>query len=303
MTGTAELAELYSAMEKTAGLLGIPCARDTVWPIMTAYGDSLAQAVVAFRVATGRDAGDLDCRFTMLPKEVDPYALALSRGLAARTDHPVGTLLTDIEKHCPVECYGIDFGLVGGFKKTWSFLPPDDLQKLSTLAEVPSMPGSLGENLGFFGRYGLDDKASLIGIDYPNRTVNLYLGEAPAECFRPETMRSMLHDLGLPAPSERLLRLGQVAFGIYTTLTWDTAQIKRITFAAMTQDLTTLPIPVEPKIDEFVRNAPYGSAERRFVYAVTATPAGEYDKLQSYYQWRPRMGNLMLLADSAAEAG
>lgn len=303
MTETAELAELYSAMDTTARLLDIPCSRETVWPIMTAYGDTLAQAVIAFRVATGRDAGDLDCRFTMLPKEVDPYARALAEGLIAPTDHPVGTLLADIEKHCPVECYGIDFGLVGGFKKTWSFLPPNDLQKLSILADVASMPGSLGENLAFFSRYGLDDKASLIGIDYPNRTVNLYLGEAPRECFQPETMRAMLHELGLPAPSERLRRLGQVAFGVYTTLTWDSAKIKRITFAAMTQDLATLPVPVEPKIDEFVRNAPYGSAERRFVYAITATPAGEYDKLQSYYQWRPRMGNLMLLSDSTGSAG
>ena len=52
--------------------MDIPCSRETVWPILTAYGDTLAQAVVAFRVATGeRNAGDFDCRFTMLPKGLD----------------------------------------------------------------------------------------------------------------------------------------------------------------------------------------------------------------------------------------
>ncbi|HET8662646.1 MAG TPA: aromatic prenyltransferase [Micromonosporaceae bacterium] len=304
MSGTAELARLYSAIEESAQLVDAACSRDKVWPILTTYGDALAQAVIAFRVATGaRRAGELDCRFTMLPKEVDPYALALANGLTTETGHPVDALLADISERFPIDCYGIDFGVVEGFKKTWSFFPPDDLQELSRLAGIPSMPRSLAANLDFFSRHGLAHNASLIGIDYQHRTANLYFGEIPAECFEPKTILSILREIGLPDPSEQMLRLGEIAFGIYTTLGWESSKIERITFAVMTQDPTALPIRLEPKIEQFVRSAPYAydAADRRFVYAVTSSNDGEYYKLQSYYQWRPQMLDLMLLSDSAED--
>lgn len=302
MSGTAGLADIYSVIEESARLLDVTCSHDRVWPIMTAYGDSLPQAVIAFRVATGaRNAGDLDCRFTMLPREVDPYALALSEGLIEKTDHPVGSLLADIHSGFPIDCSGIDFGVVGGFKKTWSFFPPDDLQKLSELAAIPSMPRSLAANVEFFERHGLADKASLIGIDYRHRTVNVYFGEPPAACFETQTIRSMLSEIGLPAPSERLLKLGEAAFGIYVTLNWDSPEIERICFAVMTPDPLGLPVPIEPKIEQFVKNVPHTAEDRRFVYAVTSAASGEYYKLQSYYQWRPQMLDLMLLSDQADE--
>lgn len=302
MSGTAELEGLYSAIEEAAGLLDVACSRETVWPILTAYGDTLPQAVIAFRVATGaRNAGDVDCRFTMLPNRIDPFALAVSSGLTPATDHPVGALLADIDARFPVDCGGIDFGVVGGFKKTWSFFPPDDLQKLSELAEVPSMPPALAENLGFFARWGLDDKASLIGIDYRHRTVNIYFGEPPADCFVRENIRSILREIGMPEPSEQMLKLGEQAFGIYVTLSWDSARVERICFAVMTPDPTRLSVRLEPEIERFVKSAPTTAEDRRFVYAVTVSPHGEYNKLQSYYQWRPQMLNLMLLDGDAEE--
>jgi hypothetical protein len=302
MSGTAGLADLYSTIEEAAQLLDVTCSRDKVWPILTAYGDMLPQSVIAFRVATGeRSSGELDCRFTMFPKDVDPYALALSCGLATKTEHPVGSLLADIHGQFPIDCSGIDFGVVGGFKKTWSFFPPDNLQELSKLAELPSMPPSLAENVGFFARHGLADKASLIGIDYQHRTMNVYFGEPPAELFVRENITSMLHEIGMPEPSEQMLRLGEVSFGIYVTLSWDSPKIERICFAVMTTDLPALPVEIDEKIADFSRNVPCAADERRFVYAVTVGPGGEYNKLQSYYQWRPQMLNLMLLDDDAVE--
>lgn len=303
MSGTAELSGLYSAIEESARLLDVTCSRDTVWPILTAYGNTLPQAVIAFRVATGaRNAGDLDCRFTMLPKDLDPYALALSKGLVTGTDHPVGSLLADIHAQFPIDCSGIDFGVVGGFKKTWSFFPPDDLQDLAKLAEIPSMPRSLAANLDFFARYGLDDKASLIGIDYRHRTVNVYFGEPPAEIFERKNILAILSEMGMASPSEQLLKLGEEAFGIYVTLSWDSLRIERVCFAVMTPDPLALPVPIDAQIEQFVKSAPSKAEaeDRRFVYAVTSSPDGEYYKLQSYYQWRPQMLNLMLL-DSAEE--
>src|SRR5215468_8574359 len=97
MPETVKAADLYSAIEESAQLLEVACSRDKVWPVLTAYKDVLAQAVIAFRVSTGaRHVGELDWRFTV-PKGVDPYAIALSNGLTTETDHPVGALLSDIQ--------------------------------------------------------------------------------------------------------------------------------------------------------------------------------------------------------------
>jgi hypothetical protein len=304
MSGSAELAALYSAIEESARLLDVPCSHDKVWTVLNAYGDALTKdAVIAFRVATGaRHIGELDCRM-LLPKEADPYALAVAKGLTEQTDHPVGALLSDITRACPVDCYGVDFGVVAGFTKTWSFFPGDDLQRLSHLADIASMPRSVAEHVDFFTRHGLDDTVSLIGIDYRHRTVNLYFGTPPAECFRPATIQSMFHDLRLPEPSEQLLALGQQAFGIYATLGWDSLNVERMCYSIMTADPTTLPVELDPVIERFIKGGPHDATDRRFVYAVASSAAGEYHKLQSYYQWRPHMLDVMLLSDSVEYRG
>lgn len=278
---------LYSAIEETAALLDITVARDKVWPILNEY--DLDEVVVAFR-ATTRETKDLDARFTALPGDVNPYYYAVSKGLAEATDHPVGTLLAEVMRTFPTISHGIDFGVVGGFKKTWTFIPLTDLQKLSDLAAMPSMAPSLAENLDFYSRYGLDDKLSMIGIDYPSRTVNIYFVHAPAECREPDTVRSMLRDLGLPEPSEQMLDLAARAVGIYTTLSWDSPKIKRITFATMVPDLRDFSTrdEVDDRIRNFAKNVSYTyDATGKGLYNVASHPGGEYFKLQTYYQLSP----------------
>jgi hypothetical protein len=283
MTGTGESEVLYSDIEEAAGLLGVTCSRDKVWPILTAYGP---QTHVAFRVAT--NGGGLDCRFASLSKDVNPYEVALSNGLASETDHPVGTLLSDIEERLAIDQHGIDFSVVEGFKKTWTFFSLSNLEKVSRLVDLPSMPPSLAENIDFYSRYGLADKVSLIGIDYPSRTVNVYFLGIPAESREPEAVRSMLREFGLSEPSEQMLKLAQQATGFYTTLSWDSSKIKRITFAVIITDLATLSDrgEVDPKVEKFAKNAPYAYAPsaRKGILGVTASTRGEYYKLQAWYQ-------------------
>src|SRR5580698_3598695 len=193
---------LYSVIEESARLLEVACSPEKVLPILSVYGDGRAPAIVAFRVATGtRHAKELDCRFSV-PADVDPYALAVTHGFTGWTDHPVSALLSDFRERYPIDSYGIDFGVVGGFKKIWLVWPRTDLQEVSKLAGIPSMPRALGENIGFFARHGLGDTAGLLGIDYRSRTLNVYFGEQPAECFEPETIRSMLREAEQGVPSE-----------------------------------------------------------------------------------------------------
>jgi hypothetical protein len=292
---------LYSVIEESARLLEVPCTRDKVLPILNVYGDGLAQAVIAFRMGTGaRHAGDFDCRFTVAPG-ADPYELAVRNGLTARTDHPVGTLLADIRDHCPVDSYGIDFGVAGGFKKIWLVLPREDLQGIPKLAGIPSMPRGLGESLDFFARHGLGDTAGLLGIDYRNRTVNVYFGEQPPECFAPDAIRAMLREVEQAEPSEQMLTLGQRAFGIYVTLSWDSPKLERICFAVATANPTELPVRLDAKVERFVRHVLHSQDDPRFVYAVASQPDGEYYKLQSYYRWRPEVMDIMQLSDGAVK--
>lgn len=83
MFGTTEPAGLYSVTEESARLLDVACSRDKVWPVLTAYEDVIPQSAIAFRAeASTRRAGDFSCRFTMIPQDVDPYALALANGFA-----------------------------------------------------------------------------------------------------------------------------------------------------------------------------------------------------------------------------
>ncbi|MGW0771492.1 aromatic prenyltransferase [Streptomyces sp. NPDC002676] len=275
---------LYSAIEEAAGLLEISPAPDKVRPILSAY--DLDKVVVAFRVTT-RGHQDLDCRFTALPADVNPYLYAVSRGIAEGTDHPVGRLLEEVQENIPVTAHGVDFGVVGGFKKTWTFLPVTDLQKLQKVAALPSMPRSLAENLDFYARYGLDDKNSMIGIDYPSRTVNVYFLQFPDACREPGTVRAMLRDLGLPEPSERQLELARQAVGIYTTLNWESSEIQRITFATMVPDVRALPdrITVDAQVEKFAKNVSHTyPGPLQGLYNVASYSGGEYFKLQTYHQ-------------------
>ncbi|MEU7646373.1 aromatic prenyltransferase [Streptomyces huasconensis] len=284
------MAELYATIEESARLLGVTCSRETVAPILSTYGDAFEHdaTVVAFRVATAkRHIGELDCRFTTHPTHRDPYAFALSNGLTPKTGHPVGSLLFDLQGGLPIDSYGIDFGVVGGFKKVYSFFTPDDLQKLSSLVDIPSMPRALAANADFFARYGLDDRVGVIGIDYPHHTVNVYFNDVPAECFETSAIRAMLAESGFTKPSEQMLKLGQAAFGLYVTLSWDSPRIERICYAVTTTDLQTLPVRIDPEIEKFVTGVPHSGADRKFVYGVALAPEGEYYKLETHYKWTP----------------
>lgn len=290
MSGTSEVAELYATIEESARLLNVACSRDKAWPILSAYGDAFVHpgSVVAFRVATAlRYLGELDCRFRTHPDNRDPYATALSNDLIAETDHPIGSLLSDVHERFFVESHGIDFGVVGGFKKIYAAFNPVELQELSKLANISSMPRSLAENVEFFTRHGLNDRVAGIAIDYPSRTVNVYFNDLPAESYEPKTILDTVRELGMAEPSEQMLKLGEKSFGLYVTLGWDSTKIERICYAATTTDLTTLPVPVEPEIEKFVKNVPYGGDERKFVYGVALLPQGEYYKLESHYKWTP----------------
>jgi hypothetical protein len=303
MSGAAGVENVFSAMEETSRLLSVPCSRDKVVPILTAFEGALAEAVLVFSMATSeRHAGELDYTVTVPTAHGDPYALALSNGFTEKTDHPVGRLLSDIQERCAIGGYAIDCGVVGGFKKTYAFFPVDDLQGLATLGAIPSMPPAVAENAEFLARYGLNDNVTMLSIDYQKKTVNLYFGKLPAGCHEQKTLVSILSEIGLPEPSAQTMEFLQNSFAIYVTLNWESSKIERICFAVITQDTTALPARIEPEIAKFAKNAKHSyEGARTLVYGVTLQPGGEYYKLGSYYQINAQTSKLLVAFDAFKE--
>ncbi|MGW4719529.1 aromatic prenyltransferase [Nocardia sp. NPDC004260] len=298
-TTESELEDLYAAIEESARLWNVPCTREAVRPTLTAYGTMLTRSVISLRVVTdARRSGDLDYRFLTLPSDIDPYDIALSNELVSETDHPVGALLDQVRERCPIHSYGIDVGVVGGFKKIWPFFPADGMQKVSELAELPSMPPGLADHVGMFARHGLEDKVGLLGIDYHDKTMNVYFPGLPAECFEPRAIVSLHRDAGLPDPSDDFLSLTEKAFDIYATFSWESCRIERLCFPVITPDPTTLPVRIEPRFEQLVDKVPVRTTDRRFTYAATSSPDGESYKFSWFYQWQPRILDRMKTSDS-----
>ncbi|NKY30298.1 prenyltransferase [Nocardia gamkensis] len=291
--------DLYAAIEESARLWNVPCTREAVRPTLTAYGAMLTRSVISLRVVTdARRSGDLDYRFLTLPSDIDPYDIALSNKLIPETDHPVGALLDQVRERCPIHSYGIDIGVVGGFKKIWPFFPADGMQKVSELAELPSMPPSLADHARMFARHGLADKVGLLGIDYHDKTMNVYFPGLSADYFEPRAIVSLHRDAGLPDPSDDFLSLAGKAFDIYATISWESPRIERLCFPVITPDPTTLPVRVEPRFEQLVDKVPVRTTDRRFTYAATASPDGESYKFSWFYQWQPRILDRMKTSDS-----
>ncbi|MFF7451840.1 MULTISPECIES: aromatic prenyltransferase [unclassified Streptomyces] len=301
MSGSTQLADLLAGVEESAGLIDVACAREKVLPILEAYEDALPHAVIAFRVATNaRHEGEFDCRFTM-PRTIDPYLRARDHGLITETGRPAESLLADIQRHCPIDSYGIDFGIVGGFRKIWVYFPGGEGQSLATLRDLPSMPPSLAENFAFFADRGLSEKVDVVAIDYRSNTVNLYFTGFPDALHHPSEVLGMHRALGMPDPSEQMQAFCGKAFGLYATLSWDSPRIERLAFGVKTQDPLSLPARLGPKIEHFLAHMPYGREDPKMVYAAMTASGEEYYKLQPYYrfQTRSRLDQMPSVEDAA----
>ena len=287
MSGSATVAQVYSAIEEASGLLDVPCDRERVWPILSAYEEAIPNAVIVCSMATGESGdGELDYTVTVPAGEGDdPYAVALAEGFADATDHPVGVLLQQAKEHSAIAGYAIDCGVVGGFKKTYAFFPLTDLAQVAKLTQLPAMPPALAANAERLAAHGLADNVTMLGVDYKHHTVNVYFGRLPDGALTPEWILDLLRSLGLPDPTGQMVEFAANAFAVYITMNWDALEIERICFAVITPDQNALPSRIDPEIAHFARNAPHSNdGDRILVYGITVAPGGEYCKLGAYWQ-------------------
>lgn len=286
-SGEADITRLYTAVEEAAALLGVDCSRDAMWPALTAFQDVLTDGSVVFNMVTsGGHIGDLSFDFTMPTAAGDPYTRALTHGLVDDTDHPIRTLFADIQARFPIQSYGVDHRLNGGFNKAYVFFPLSDLQDPARLADqLPSAPSGLQEHLRTFTAHGLDNKVSAIAIDYARRTWNLYFNGLSPDHVTRESALSLIRELGLPDPSDQLLSFIETSSALYPTFGWDSTKVERLSFSTRTTDPRALPALLEPKLGEFAANAPYTyDGDRVLVYAGALSRSEEYYKLATYHQ-------------------
>ncbi len=287
MSGSAKVEDISSAIEESARLVGAAYSRDKVWPILTAFEEVLAEAMVAFTVQTGeRYAGRLDYGFSVPLGIGDPYARALSNGFVAETDHPVSSLLSDIQGRCSISNYMIDCEAAGGLTKLYAHFP-HDVQRVSTLADIPSMPRAVAENAGLFARYGLDNVV-MMGASYKSKTMSLYFQFDAESRPEPKAIGSMLREIGMPEPSERMLEYACKSLRANITLGWDSSRILRVALAPPPTrglDPSAVPAPMPPHYARFAATSPRAyDGERVNLFAVKWMHDGEFLEICSYYQ-------------------
>jgi len=292
MSHAVSAEDMYSAIEESARLVGVPCSREKVWPILTAYEGAFPEAGMAFSVSTGeRPPEELDYTITVPIAFGDPYAIALSNRLVAETGHPAATLLSDIQARIPVAEYLFDAGVVGGFNKIYANFP-FDLQRVSELAELPSMPATMAQSASLFERHHLSEVA-MIGIDYRHKTFNLYFAGLTDEYREERNVLSLHREIGLPKPDERWLEFAKTSFRFYATLSWDSPKVERICFAhtpTRDWDPSVLPIQIEPEIEKFLEGSPHAYGGQPVVIAAAKWAAGGgYLNLGPYCQLSPLM--------------
>lgn len=296
MSGATTVDDVYATIEESARLLGVPCSREKVRPVLTAYGEGLADAGMVLSVATGADpAEDLDYTLTVPADGPDPYAVAVAEGFVREPEHPVAGLLADLKERALVSEYFVDGGIVSGFSKVYAHFPHDPLTP-AQLADLPSVPPSLAANAGLFARHHME-RVAMVGINYRSRTVNLYFAQLP-DAFREEgNIRSLNGELGLPEPQGPSLRFAQRSFRCYVTLGWESPRIEKICYApapVRDWDPAALPVPLDPRIEKFVRQTRCAYSDRPFVIAALKwSPAGQHLNLGPYIRLSPLLRNLL----------
>jgi hypothetical protein len=296
MSSITSAEDIYLAIDEASRLVGVPCSRDKVWPVLTPYEDAFPEAGMAFSVSTGeRLPEELDYTITVPLAFGDPYATALSNGLIEKTGHPIDTLLSDIQERVPIAEYLIDAGVVGGFNKIYANFP-FNLQRVSKLAELPSMPSTMAQNADLFERHHLSEVA-MIGIDYRRKTFNLYFAGLTDEYRETQNILSLHREIGLPEPDERWLEFAETSFRFYATLSWDSPKIQRICFAhtpTRDWDPSVLPVRIAPEIEKFVKESPHAyGGQPVVIMAAKWASGGGYLNLGPYCQLSPLMRNIL----------
>jgi hypothetical protein len=268
-----------------------------LWPILRAYEAGFTGAAVALRTTTrARRSGELSVRYIGPASDPDPYGLALDRKFTVEANHPVDRLYREIQDRGAVMFRGVDVGVASGFEKIWSIYVDDSGKTVEAMSRTPAMPPSVGGNLAYFARHGLN-RITGIAVDFRSRSVNVYFPFTGARDA--EKISTMIEDLGFRVPGNDELDLCCRAFSMYFTFTWDSPEIERICFPVRVPEPDLVPTHLDPLIARFVKGARFHNGDRAYVYALASSRHGVYYKIENFYH-RPAP---MIEADARRVSG
>ena len=260
----------------TAALTEVDASESTIRRVLNIFSDGFLNASVQFRT-TSKPVGrrDLCFRYLDLDTAIHPLDLAHASGeLEQRPDDPAHRWLVDARRVFGALGYGADFEATAGLTKIWHFL--DRAWHPRRFVDRLEMPPSFAASLPVIEAVGLD-AVTIIGVDYPNRSFNIY--------FRPpghDVLRGACERLGFPAPSREAEAHAAASGCIAFTYAWGSPRVERICF--YTPNFRRDDVPdVHPNLVAFARAAPALVDDPRFILGWSHGPGGHYFTLEDDY--------------------
>lgn len=278
-TLNTDLTDLLSDTVKAANVVGVPCDKEKVWPLIKAYGDRFADSSLAFRTTTHpQHQRDLSLRYTNFFTPHDPYAIAVENGFLVEEGHPIEKLMYEAQERFPMFGHGIDISVRNGLEKIWPWFR--GRMPIEEIAALPSIPKAVGDHIEYFKKYNLNG-VILFALDYRNKTMNLYFIDPPGT-YTPDQIGGMIGDLGFKVPPQEELELNTTCTFIYHTFRWDSPQVERLCYVLSAPE-EAMPAHMDPIFEQFIKGVPHKSETAFFTYNTTYARRGDYMKIEADY--------------------
>lgn len=277
-----DLETLYADIVKAAEIAEVAYDSNIIHKVLGVYKDFFSGSTITFTTNTvPKEKRRLAVRYVEFQVPHDPYAIALSAGLLKTQGHPIENLQLEIQDQEDIIGYGTDLVVDYGIAKIWSFLKQHPA--IDTLcSRLPSLPESVRQHLAFFEKYGLK-YVTLFGLDFRNKTANIYFMIKKPGLFPPGKVAALLEELCLKVPAQEMLEHCAKAMICYFTFTWDSPQIERACFGVTESDATRIPTHLDPLLKKYVDHAPILTNERKFIYNITPSRQSIYIKIENDY--------------------
>jgi aromatic prenyltransferase len=278
-----DLNMFFSDLTKFAEISDVPFNAQATQTIIDLFADIWAKDVIAVRT-TSHPKGKRDINYRYMAPETphDPYERLQQAGLLALEGHPIEKVIPEVVARFPV-WWGADAAVSHGFEKLWLFfeqsIPFDEIYTLT------SLPDSVNSHRELFKKYAAGYSVNIIGLDFHNKSLNLYPCPFVPGTYTPDRIASLLTDLDFAVPSaEELERVARTMW-LYFTFRWDSPRIQRVCFTVYTP-AEQYPYEWHPLCRPYVEQVPVRAENKMYIYSPTYGRGGSYLKIEADYEGR-----------------
>lgn len=273
------ISALLEHLIDTAKLTGVPYSEAALRSALTTFEAGFLHGSVQFRTTSKPvERRDLCFRYLDLASGVHPLDVAERTG-ALDTGHPLFDWLHRLGERCPALGYGADFEARHGLVKIWHFSA--GAYDPRALLELPEVPRALRPSLPLLRDLHLD-AMTILGVDYAQRSINLYFRPSHPSHRGPELLARACERLGFPTPSAAALAHAARAGCIAVTYGWDAPEVERICFYVAGFRRDDVP-DYHPHLREFARSVPALVDDPRFIVGWSHGRTGPYFKIEDDY--------------------